>query len=92
MLPINQLGSPAGLEQLGFFVNKGASHIRERVNLSLKRSFIHFVVALSQSSNDIESAFHVLPSYFLVAGSSHRLPEKGKPLSFFSPLSRSLSR
>lgn len=85
MLPINQLGSPAGLEQLGFFVNKGASHIRERVNLSLKRSFIHFVVALSQSSNDIESAFHVLPSYFLVAGSSHRHPEKGKPLSFFSP-------
>lgn len=85
MLPINQLGSPAGLEQLGFFVNKGASHIRERVNLSLKRSFIHFVVALSQSSKDIESAFHVLPSYFLVAGSSHRHPEKGKPLSFFSP-------
>lgn len=47
MLSINQLGSPAGLKQLGFFINKGAAHIRECVNLS---SFIHFAATLRAST------------------------------------------
>ncbi len=40
VLSINQLGSPASLKQLGFFSNKGGSHIRERANLSFLKEVL----------------------------------------------------
>ncbi len=68
VLSINQLGPPARLKQLGFFTNKGESHIRGcSVNLSIWRKTNKKNYSLrsnSSSSNNIESVF-TFSSYFL---------------------------
>lgn len=90
VLSITQLGSPASLAQHGFFINKGVSHIKDYMALSLFFLFFftHFE-ANSQSSNNTESIF-TFSSYFLFAGSSQR-HQKKKGCQCFS-VSCSLSR
>lgn len=83
VLSVNQLGSPASLAQLGFFINKGASHIKEYIDLSFLKEGLYILESILRAPTTLK-AFPHFSSYFL-SNTPKRLP-------LFLSLSRSLSR
>lgn len=82
MFSINQLGSPASSKLLGFFINKGASHIRVGVNLSFLKGVLFTLERLSRLQQYWKRFSHSpLISLWLAALTKH---PKRQPL-FLSP-------
>lgn len=81
MLSVNQLGSPASLAQLGFFINKGASHIKEYIDLSFLKEGLYILESILRAPTTLK-AFPHFSSYFL-SNTPKRLPLfLSLPLSF----------
>lgn len=81
VLSVNQLGSPASLAQLGFFINKGASHIKEYIDLSFLKEGLYILESILRAPTTLK-AFPHFSSYFL-SNTPKRLPLfLSLPLSF----------
>lgn len=67
----NQLGSPASLKQLGFFINKGALHIREFISLSFLKEVVFTLFTVTLCTSTILEAVSPLISALLAALHKH---------------------
>lgn len=72
----NQLGSPASLKQLGFFINKGALHIREFISLSFLKEVVFTLFTVTLCTSTILEAFSHSPLISALLAVLHKHPKR----------------